>query len=88
MQSKPFMASDINSTTSEFSDLDLSWSGRWTLTHRILAVNILTIVLLALSLFYLDAFRNRLSKERVRQTRSEAAVAAGLKVPSQTMPLA
>jgi two-component system sensor histidine kinase ChvG len=71
------MASDINSTTSdEFSDLDLSWSGRWTLTHRILAVNILTLVLLALSLFYLDAFRNRLSKERVRQTRSEAAVAA------------
>jgi two-component system sensor histidine kinase ChvG len=70
------MASDINSTTSEFSDLDLSWSGRWTLTHRILAVNVLTLVLLALSLFYLDAFRNRLSKERVRQTRSEAAVAA------------
>ena len=70
------MASDINSTINEFSDLDLSWSGRWTLTHRILAVNVLTLVLLALSLFYLDAFRNRLSKERVRQTRSEAAVAA------------
>jgi two-component system sensor histidine kinase ChvG len=70
------MASDINSTTNEFGDLDLSWSGRWTLTHRILAVNILTLVLLALSLFYLDSFRNRLSKERVRQTRTEAAVTA------------
>ena len=70
------MASDTNSTISEFSDLDLSWSGRWTLTHRILAMNVLTLVLLALSLFYLDSFRNRLSKERIRQTRSEAAVAA------------
>ncbi|HET7709076.1 MAG TPA: ATP-binding protein [Sphingomicrobium sp.] len=70
------MASDTNSTTSEFSDLDLSWSGRWTLTHRILAMNLLTVVLLTLSLFYLDSFRNRLSKERIRQTRSEAAVAA------------
>ncbi|HVH48896.1 MAG TPA: stimulus-sensing domain-containing protein [Sphingomicrobium sp.] len=70
------MASDTNSTSDEFGDLDLSWSGRWTLTHRILAMNVLTLVLLALSLFYLDSFRNRLSKERVRQTRSEAAVAA------------
>ena len=70
------MASDTNSTINDFSDLDLSWSGRWTLTYRILAVNILTLVLLALSLFYLDSFRNRLSKERVRQTLTEAAVTA------------
>ena len=70
------MASDTNSKINDFSDLDLSWSGRWTLTYRILAVNILTLVLLALSLFYLDSFRNRLSKERVRQTRTEAAVSA------------
>jgi two-component system sensor histidine kinase ChvG len=70
------MASDTNTKINDFSDLDLSWSGRWTLTYRILAVNILTLVLLALSLFYLDSFRNRLSKERVRQTRTEAAVTA------------
>ena len=70
------MASDTNSKINDFSDLDLSWSGRWTLTYRILAVNILTLALLALSLFYLDSFRNRLSKERVRQTRTEAAVTA------------
>ena len=57
-------------------DLVLSWSGRWTLTYRILAVNILTLVLLALSIIYLDVFRNRLSKERVRQTKSEAVVTA------------
>ena len=64
------------SETGDTSDLVLSWSGRWTLTHRILAVNILTLALLALSVAYLDAFRNRLSKERVRQTKSEAVVTA------------
>jgi two-component system sensor histidine kinase ChvG len=71
------MVSDINSTTSEDeADLALSWSGRWTLVHRILAVNILTVVLLALSVLYLDAYRNRLSKERSRQTRIEATTTA------------
>jgi two-component system sensor histidine kinase ChvG len=61
------MASDTDSTRNEESDLVLTWSGRWTLAHRILAVNVLTLVLVALSDLYLDAFRNRLSKERVRQ---------------------
>ena len=54
----------------------LSWSGRWTLAHRILAVNVLTVLLVALSTLYLDVFRNRLSKERVRQTRIEATTTA------------
>ena len=71
------MASDTNSTISEDeADLALSWSGRWTLAHRILAVNILTLALLALSTLYLDEFRNRLSKERTRQTRIEASTTA------------
>ena len=71
------MASDINSTTSEGeADLALSWSGRWTLGHRILAVNVLTVVLLAVSVLYLDQYRNRLSKERSRQTRIEATTTA------------
>jgi two-component system sensor histidine kinase ChvG len=72
------MASDIDSTTSdvEEADLRLSWSGRWTLAHRILAVNILTLVLLALGVLYLDQYRNRLSKERTRQTRIEATTTA------------
>ena len=71
------MASDTVSTTnSEDSDLSLSWSGRWTLAHRILAVNILTLVLLALAVLYLDSYRNRLSKERTRQTRVEAMTTA------------
>ena len=71
------MASDIDSTTSsDEADLRLSWSGRWTLSHRILAVNLLTLVLLALATLYLDAFRNRLSKERTRQAGIEATATA------------
>ena len=57
---------------SEEDGLSLSWSGRWTLTHRILAVNVLTLVLLALSVIYLDASRKQLSNERIRQTEREA----------------
>jgi len=56
-------------------DLELGWSRGWSLAHRILAVNILTILLVILSTLYLDTFRNRLSKERVRQTRIEAVAA-------------
>ena len=49
------MASDTASTNSdEDADLQLSWSGRLTLAHRILAVNMLTLVLVALSMLYLD----------------------------------
>jgi two-component system sensor histidine kinase ChvG len=70
------MASDIDSTSNEDADLRLKWSGRWTLAHRILALNLITILLVALSTLYLDVFRNRLSKERVRQTRIEATATA------------
>ena len=70
------MESDIDSTSNDEHDLALSWSGRWSLAHRILAVNILTLLLVALSTLYLDIFRNRLSKERVRQTRLETTAAA------------
>ena len=69
------MASAIDSTSSEAAEPRLSWSGRWTLTHRILALNILTLLLVALSTLYLDVFRNRLSKERTQQTRLETATA-------------
>lgn len=60
----------------EDDDLALSWSGRWNLTYRILAVNILTVALLAAGIIYLDAFRNRLDKERSRQVRNEGLVTA------------
>ena len=53
-----------------------AWTGRWSLTHRILAVNILTVLILALGVIYLDAFRNRLSKERIQRTEREAQISA------------
>lgn len=56
------------------------WRGHWTLVHRILAVNILTVALFALSILYLDAYRNRITRERLRQSRLEVElVAEGLK---------
>src|SRR5690242_17660911 len=88
MQSRPSMASDIDSTNSEAADLQLSWSWRWTLPHRILAHNILSLLLVALSTLYLDLFRHRLSKERTQQTRLETAtaVAAMSHVPKADWP--
>ena len=71
------MASDTVSESSEESDLKLRWSGRFSLKYRILALNLLTVLLVALSTIYLDTFRNRLSEERIRQTRLEAAATAG-----------
>jgi len=70
------MALDTDSTSNEDADLRLKWSGRWTLAHRILALNLITVLLVALSTLYLDVFRNRLSKERARQTRIEATATA------------
>ena len=70
------MASDTDSTSSEEADLRLLWSGKWTLGYRILAVNLLTLFLLAASVLYLDVFRNRLSKERSRQARVEVTTTA------------
>src|SRR5438270_10456311 len=89
MQSRPSMASDTASTpTDEEADLALSWSGRWTLGYRILALNILTVLLVVLSTLYLDSFRHRLSRERTQQTRIEtaAAAAAMAHVPQQDWP--
>ena len=82
------MASGIDSTSSEPPEPQLKWSGRWTLTHRILALNILTLLLVVLSTLYLDVFRHRLSKERTQQTRLETvtAVAALSHVPQQSWP--
>ena len=70
------MASATDSTSNDESGLTLRWSRRWSLGYRILAVNVLTLILLAASVLYLDVFRNRLSKERTRQTRIEATATA------------
>ncbi len=52
------------------------WPIRGSLTRRILAVNIVALVLLAGSLFYLDNFRVRLIEERRAQAEGEAQIAA------------
>lgn len=56
--------------------LGLRWSTRWTLTHRILAVNIFALAILAGSILYLDSFRTRLTRDRVEQARTEARIVA------------
>jgi len=70
------MASDTDLERNEEVDLALTWSGRWTLAHRILAVNVLTLALVALAIIYLDSYRNRLEKERVHKVAAEASMAA------------
>jgi two-component system sensor histidine kinase ChvG len=70
------MALDTVSTNNDEADLALKWSRRWTLAHRILALNLLTVLLVPLSTLYLDVFRNRLSVERTRQTKIEAVTTA------------
>jgi len=70
------MASDTVLEKNEEVDLALTWSGRWTLAHRILAVNVLTLVLVALAIIYLDSYRNRLEKERIHKVAAEARMAA------------
>ena len=73
------MASVTASTSSDDADFRLRPFGRRTLAYRILALNLITVLLVALSTLYLDVFRNRLSKERARQTRIET-LATGLAI--------
>ena len=54
----------------------VNWLGQMPLTRRILAVNLLTVVLLACGVLYLDAFRNQLSEERLGLIRREAKMSA------------
>ncbi|NUS99441.1 MAG: HAMP domain-containing protein [Sphingomonas sp.] len=55
-----------------------NWFGQLPLTSRILAVNLLTIVLLACGVLYLDAFRNQLSEERLNLIRREVEMSASV----------
>ena len=67
--------------------MTLRWSGRMSLTRRILAVNVLPIILLAGSLFYLDAIRERLIDERLAQARQQAQLVATVinRIPSNQL---
>jgi two-component system sensor histidine kinase ChvG len=70
------MASATDSARNDEDDLALTWSGRWTLAHRILAVNVLTLAIFALAISFLDAYRNRLQYERANQVGAEARLGA------------
>jgi two-component system sensor histidine kinase ChvG len=52
------------------------WEGQWTIAHRILALNLLIVVVFAVSVLYLDAFRNQLQDERIGQLEREAQLIA------------
>ncbi|MBX9815228.1 MAG: histidine kinase [Proteobacteria bacterium SG_bin5] len=54
----------------------LNWSGRVSLTSRILAVNIFALALLAGGFFYLDSYRSRIVDGRVAQATREARLIA------------
>ena len=60
-----------DSPRSDESDLSLVWSGRLSLTRRILAVNIFALALLAGGFFYLDSYRTRLIDDRSAQAARE-----------------
>jgi two-component system, OmpR family, sensor histidine kinase ChvG len=52
------------------------WARRISLRHRILAVNIFAVAILAGSIFYLDSFRARLTQARLDQAQSETVMIA------------
>ena len=61
---------------SDGRDLTLRWSGRVSLTRRILAVNIIALAMLAGGFFYLDSYRSQQVDSRVARTRQEVRLAA------------
>src|SRR3546814_13966691 len=86
-QSKRSMASATDSPKNS-DDLSLKWSGRWSLTTRILAVNIFAVAMLAGSIYYLDIFRERMTVERLEQIgiSTQYAAAALAAAPPQSPP--
>lgn len=62
--------------TSDERELSLRWSGRVSLTPRILFVNIFALALLAGGFFYLDSYRTRLIDARLQQASREARLIA------------
>lgn len=80
-QSTLSTAPDTDFPADELAEPRLTWSGRLSLTQRILAVNVFALALLAGSFFYLDSYRTRLIVERLRQASSEAMLVAAAMAP-------
>lgn len=73
----PVIASRRNEAAlDDGGDLALRWSGRVSLTRRILAVNIIALLLLAGGFFYLDSYRSRIVDNRVDQATREVRLMA------------
>lgn len=58
----------------DIEEQPLVWSARWSLTTRILAVNILAIALLMFGFFYLDTYRSRLVDTRIAVMQDQLAM--------------
>jgi len=65
--------------------LTLRWSRQWSLLHRILAVNLLTLLVVAFSILWLESYRSQLRDQRVEQLMREAhaAAMAAAEVPAE-----
>ncbi|WP_022681427.1 sensor histidine kinase [Sphingobium bisphenolivorans] len=61
---------------SEHGDIASRWSGRISLTPRILAVNVFALALLAGGFFYLDSYRTRIVDTRLEQSARELKLLA------------
>jgi two-component system sensor histidine kinase ChvG len=76
--------------TEEEEEPGRGWSGRWMLLHRILALNIFAVAILAGSIFYLDGYRRRLTDQALLSTRTQALLTAdslALADSSEQLPL-
>ncbi|WP_315764003.1 sensor histidine kinase [Sphingomonas sp. Y38-1Y] len=67
---------DRGPSRSDDRALSLRWSGRISLTPRILAVNGIALAMLAGGFFYLDSYRTRLIDTRLEQASREARLIA------------
>lgn len=70
------MAPDTAIQRIDAADPGVRWSGRVSLTPRILAVNIIALLLLAGGFFYLDTFRSRIIDSRSNHAEREAHLMA------------
>jgi two-component system sensor histidine kinase ChvG len=68
------MVQVIDSLNSEPDALALSWSRGWSLTARILAVNVFVLALFGGGLFFLDSYRGRLIEERKQNAAREVVL--------------
>lgn len=70
------MAPDIVSPKKHDAGAGWNWSGRISLTPRILAVNVFALALLAGGFFYLDSYRTRIVDDRLEQSARELKLLA------------